>query len=65
MILLLGVCHILTNMFSVGTHKVSIFIVDKNYKGSSKSKMVIIKESKKLYNYYISFTNGKQIAKRV
>ena len=65
MILLLGVCHILTKMFSVETHKVAISIVDKNYKGSSKSKMVIIKESKKLYNYYISFTNGKQIAKRV
>lgn len=55
-----GVAGILTNQYSVGTHKVKITPTSSNYKGSAKAKIVITKVAKKnFYNFHIYFTKGK------
>lgn len=59
-----GIAGILTNQYSVGTHKVKITPTSKNYKGSATAKIVITKIAKKnYYNFHIYFTKGKVTSK--
>lgn len=59
-----GVAGILTNKYSVGTHKVKITPTSGNYKGSATAKIVITKVAKKnYYNFHIYFTKGKIVSK--
>lgn len=59
-----GIAGILTNQYSVGTHKVIIKPTSKNYKGSATAKIVITKSAKKnYYNFHIYFTKGKIVSK--
>ncbi|WP_405270918.1 hypothetical protein [Methanobrevibacter sp.] len=59
-----GIAGILTNQYSVGTHKVKITPTNKNYKGSANAKLVITKSAKKnFYNYHLYFSKGKEYFK--
>lgn len=59
-----GFAAILTNRYSVGTHKVIIKPTSKNYKGSATAKLEITKSAKKnFYNYYFYITKGKTVFK--
>lgn len=61
-----GVAGIVTNRYSVGTHKVTIKPTSKNYKGSATAKIEITKSAKKnFYNYHLYFTKGKTVFKLV
>ncbi len=59
-----GVAGIITNAFSVGSHKVVIKPVSKNYAGTATSQLVITKNAKLLYKKWHEYhTGGKTIVK--
>ena len=54
-----GICGLETSALSVGTHKVKITIVSKNYKGSATAVLKIPKTAKNYSKYTYLFSKGK------